>query len=217
MVYGNCEEKFMLVHSWSERDKRIKRSTIFSYVYTYLPSSIVSLTKSGKTDLKKALPWNFFTRLVTVCDIFLWALEQILSTMDKICIVIGVVYSALGSSRIYSHNAVHLKMAWHKISKSCHKIGIKSLNKLIKNLWCLLNSLSPKIWLLIWEFSLPNWVQFGLNNWVQVNFSKTINLLSAPKLASAICSLYKNLHEKSFFYLSMMYMTKHCIRKVRQT
>ena len=56
MVYGNCEEKFMLVHSWSERDKRIKRSTIFSYVYTYLPSSIVSLTKSGKTDLKKALP-----------------------------------------------------------------------------------------------------------------------------------------------------------------
>ena len=54
--------------------------------------------------------------------------------MDKICIAIGVVYSALGSSRIYSHNAVHLKMAQHKISKSCHKIGIKSLNKLIKNL-----------------------------------------------------------------------------------
>ena len=147
MKYGNCEEKFMLVHSWSERDKRIKSSTIFSYVYTYLPSSIVSLTKSGKTDLKKALPWNFFTRLVTVCDIFLWALEQILSIMDKICIATGVVYCALGSSRMYSHKAVHLKMAQHKISKSCHKIAIKSLNKSIKNLWCLLNSLSPKIWL----------------------------------------------------------------------
>ena len=45
---------------------------------------------------------------------------------------------------------------------------------------------------------------------MQVNFSETINLLSAPKTASAICSLYKNLqvfnyytklHEKSFFLL----------------
>ena len=139
-MYGNCKEKFMLFHSWSERDKRIKSSKIFSYVHTYLPSSIVSLTKSGKNDSKKALPWNFFTRLVTVCDIFLWALEQILSTMDKICIAIGVVYCALGSSRMYFHNAVHLKMAQHKISKSCHKIAIKFLNKLIKNLWRLLDS-----------------------------------------------------------------------------
>ena len=128
----------MLGHSWIEMNKRIKSSTIFNH-FTYLPFSIL-LTKSGKTDLKKALPWNFFTRLVTVCDIFLWALEQILSIMDKICIAIGVVYCALGSSRMYSHKAVHLKMAQHKISKSCHKIATKSLNKLIKNLWHLLDS-----------------------------------------------------------------------------
>ena len=110
-------------------------------MFTYLISSVL-WTKSGKNDLKKALPWNFFTRLVTVCDIFLWALEQILSTVDKICIAIDVVYCALGSSRTYSHNAAHLKMAQHKISKSLQKIAIKSLNKLItnKNLWFLPNS-----------------------------------------------------------------------------